>query len=69
MITHVSFVEMGVYRYPKGFEGWRFYRIEYFDDVSPFQIREDCLWLPPGFDVSKLEDEINEQIKGDNEES
>jgi hypothetical protein len=50
----MSLVEYGVYNYPEGLEGWRFFRIEYGGHAESC-IKECVLWLPPDCDPCELE--------------
>jgi hypothetical protein len=52
---NMGLVEYGVYNYPKGLEGWRFYRIEYGGHAESC-IMEMVIWLPPGCDACELEE-------------
>jgi hypothetical protein len=70
-ISHVEIVEYGVQNYPEGFEGWRFYRIEYWTDDGPYAVKECHVWLPMFFDAMVLEEAIDATIireakEGDN---
>ena len=53
----VSLVEYGVFRYPKGLEEWRCYRIEYGGHAEDC-ITEGHIWLPPTLDPRLVEDLI-----------
>jgi len=53
----VSLVEYGVFRYPKGLEEWRCYRIEYGGHASDC-ITEGHIWLPPNLSPQAIEDLI-----------
>ena len=54
----VSLVEYGVFRYPKGLEGWRCYRIEYGGHAENC-VKECTIWLPPGCTAEQCEEMIN----------
>lgn len=58
----VSLVEYGVFRYPKGLENWRLYRIEY-GGHAEMCITEGSIWLPPNLDPQKLTAFIREYTK------
>ena len=53
----VSLVEYGVFKYPKGLEGWRCYRIEYGGHAQDC-ILEGSIWLPPNIRSRDLEEYI-----------
>jgi len=59
-MTYVSLVEQGVFDYPPGLEGWRFYRVEYWREDADYDFKEESIWLPPYYDATALEDSINE---------
>ncbi len=50
----VSLVENLVWRYPKGMEEWRFFRIEYGGHAESC-IVETGIWLPRGVDPEIIE--------------
>jgi hypothetical protein len=50
----VSLTEYGIFNWPKGLEGWRFYRIEY-GGCNEFCLEEQTIWLPPNADPQDLE--------------
>ena len=51
---YISLVEQMVMRWPKGFEEWRMFRIEY----HPQQL-ESFMWLPPSADPEAVENAMN----------
>lgn len=51
---YISLVEQMVMNYPKGFEEWSMFRIEYHP-----QNLESFMWLPPGADRNAVEAEMN----------
>ena len=51
----VSLTEMMVTTYPKGFEGWRMFRIEY-GGHAEVCLMECVIWLPPNSDRKEIED-------------
>jgi len=55
MKMYMSVVEYGVFNWPEGFDGWRFYRIEYIPEDSAHAIKECHIWLPPNADAIELE--------------
>ena len=56
----VSLVEELVTQYPKGLEGWRFYRIEYGGHAENC-IKECGIWMPPTIYIDDLEWLLNDQ--------
>lgn len=50
----ISFVEEMVNNYPKGFDGWKMYRIEYSDHTEE-SLMECIIWLPPKSSIEELE--------------
>jgi hypothetical protein len=57
----VELVENAVFRYPvEELNGWRFYRIAYWDGEQPYAVHEGGIWLPPMLDSWHLEDFINQ---------
>jgi hypothetical protein len=52
-------VEMGVFNYPKGLEGMRFYRIEY-GGHAQYCVYEGAIWLPSHIDPERIEEILNE---------
>lgn len=50
----VSLIEQGVFSYPKGMQGWRFYRIEYGGHAQNCSC-EGSIWLPKYFDAEIIE--------------
>jgi len=59
-LIDVSFIEQGVFKYPPGLDGWRFYRIEYRKIGEHYPFLEYMIWLPPDLDVTDIEDLIND---------
>ncbi len=59
----VHLTEYAVMKYPEGMEGWRLYRIEYWEDQNPFASHEAAIWLPPGLIPDEVEDLINNHLK------
>ena len=55
-MVSISLVEYGVFRWPEGLEGWRYYRIEYGGHAESC-LCEQTIWLPPGLDVMRLEED------------
>ncbi len=51
----ISLIEVMVNTYPKGFENWRMYRIEYGGHAKEC-LMECAIWLPPNSDRWELED-------------
>lgn len=51
----VSLIENAVFNYPKGLEGWKYYRVEYGGHAESCLL-ETGLWLPPTVDASKVEE-------------
>lgn len=55
---YVNVVEYGVQSYPNKEmeeEGWRFMRIEYWDDDAPYSFLEHHVWMPPNVGSYELE--------------
>ncbi len=50
----VSFIEVMVQTYPKGFEEWQFYRAEYGGHAEAC-LFESHIWLPPKAKIKELE--------------
>jgi len=53
-IISVDLVEYGVFRHPKGMEGWRSFRIEYGGHAEEC-LTEGHVLLPPNADPQQLE--------------
>lgn len=53
---HICYTGYGVFKYPKGLEGWQFGRFEY-GGSNEDCIMEQTMWLPPNvnpYDICKL---------------
>ena len=58
----VSLIQYGVFKYPKGLEHWRCYRIEYGGHAEDC-ITEGSIWLPPNLDPREVEQLIRAKAK------
>lgn len=71
MGLYLSVVEYGVQSYPhpemahdeRGWGGWHFCRIEYWDSEQPYAFLEHNLWLPPSVNSAVFEDWLNEKLE------
>jgi hypothetical protein len=59
----ISTVEQGVFNYPQGMEGWRFYRLEYLGEEH-YALAESGIWMPPDVNPIDLEQALNILIQG-----
>lgn len=55
----VSLVEYGIFKYPKGLEQWRLYRIEY-GGSNENCVYEGEIWLPSEMPPDEIENLIND---------
>jgi len=58
-LMKVSLVECAVFRYPKGLEDWRAYRIEYGGHAENCVV-EGFIWLPKNLDAEMIEKLLEE---------
>jgi len=60
---YVSVTEYGVQSYPiDEMVGWRFMRIEYWEDDAPHSFLEHHVWMPPKIGSCELEDIIKKAL-------
>jgi len=63
---YVSVVEYGVQSYPSDeMEGWRFMRIEYWEDDAPYAFLEHHVWMPPKIGSYELEKFMEQSLGGE----
>lgn len=56
----VSLIEIAVYRYPRGMNGWRAYRVEYGGHAEDCLL-ETTLWLPENVDAREIEEILSQK--------
>ena len=61
---YIGLTEYGVFNYPEGMEGWRYYRIEY-GGFNEYSLAETTIWLPAHVDPMEFEKLLREWSEED----